>query len=112
MSLEEMLPLANRFGQALQCVNILRDRRRDADAGRIYIPDERFYPEMQRAGVLLESGEAYCRAVLPRRLRAACKLPLDLARQTLALVAEHPLGLRVKVPRHKVWISFAKAFLD
>jgi hypothetical protein len=67
---------------------------------------------MQRAGVLLESGEAYCRAVLPRRLRAACKLPLDLARQTLALVAEHPLGLRVKVPRHKVWISFAKAFLD
>jgi farnesyl-diphosphate farnesyltransferase len=112
MSLEEMLPLANRFGQALQYVNILRDRRRDADAGRVYIPDERFYPSMQQAAALLESGDAYCRAVLPRRLRAACKLPLDLARQTLALVAEHPLGLRLKVPRHKVWISFAKAFLE
>ncbi|MFM8364680.1 MAG: squalene/phytoene synthase family protein [Verrucomicrobiota bacterium] len=112
LPLEEMLPLANRFGQALQFVNILRDRRRDADAGRIYIPDERFYPAMQQAAALLESGDAYCRAVLPRRLRAACKLPLDLARQTLALVAEHPLGIRVKVPRHKVWVSFAKAFLD
>lgn len=112
MPLEEMLPLANRFGQALQYVNILRDRRRDADAGRVYIPDDRFYPAMQHAAALLESGDAYARAVLPRRLRAACKLPLDLARQTLALVAEHPLGLRVKVPRHKVWISFAKAFLD
>lgn len=110
--LEEMLPLANRFGQALQFVNILRDRRRDADAGRIYIPDERFYPAMQQAATLLESGDAYCRALIPRRLRAACKLPLDLARQTLALVAEHPLGLRVKVPRHKVWITFAKAFLE
>ncbi len=110
--LEEMLPLAKSFGQALQFVNILRDRRRDAEAGRVYIPDERFYPAMQQAAALLESGDAYGRAVLPRRLRAACKLPLDLARQTLALVAEHPLGLRVKVPRHKVWISFAKAFLD
>jgi len=110
LSLEEMLPLAARFGEALQYVNILRDRRRDADAGRIYIPDERFYPAMQHAASLLESGDAYCRAVLPRRLRAACKLPLDLARQTLALVAEHPLGLRVRVPRHRVWLAFGRAF--
>ena len=110
--LDEMLPLAKTFGQGLQMVNILRDRRRDADAGRIYIPDDRFYPEMQRASGLLEAGAQYAAAVKPRALRAACKLPLDLARQTLALVAEHPLGLRVKVPRHKVWLAFAKSFLN
>lgn len=110
--LEEMLPLARTFGQGLQMVNILRDRRRDADSGRIYIPDERFYPEMQRASELLKAGELYASAVTPRALRAACKLPLDLARQTLALVAEHPLGLRVKAPRHKVWLAFAKSFLN
>jgi farnesyl-diphosphate farnesyltransferase len=110
--LAEMLPLARTFGQGLQMVNILRDRRRDADLGRVYIPDERFYPEMQRASELLEAGRSYASAVKSRALRAACKLPLDLARQTLALVAEHPLGLRVKVPRHKVWLAFAKSFLD
>ena len=110
--LDEMLALAKTFGQGLQMVNILRDRRRDAEVGRIYIPDERFYPEMQHASELLEAGQEYASAVKSRALRAACKLPLDLARQTLALVAEHPLGLRVKVPRHKVWIAFAKSFLD
>jgi farnesyl-diphosphate farnesyltransferase len=110
--LDEMLTLARTFGQGLQMVNILRDRRRDADLGRVYIPDERFYPEMQRASELLEAGQSYASAVKSRALRAACKLPLDLARQTLALVAEHPLGLRVKVPRHKVWLAFAKSFLD
>ena len=110
--LDEMLALAKTFGQGLQMVNILRDRRRDADLGRVYIPDERFYPEMQRASKLLEAGQSYASAVKSRALRAACKLPLDLARQTLALVAEHPLGLRVKVPRYKVWIAFAKTFLN
>ena len=110
--LDEMLALAKTFGQGLQMVNILRDRRRDAEVGRIYIPDERFYPEMQHASELLEAGQEYASAVKSRALRAACRLPLDLARQTLALVAEHPLGLRVKVPRHKVWIAFAKSFLD
>lgn len=110
--LEEMLPLARSFGQALQFVNALRDRRADADAGRIYIPDDRFYPSMERAAELLNAGDEYCRSVNPRVARAACKLPLDLARQTLARVAEHPLGLRVKVPKHKVWLAFAKAFLD
>ncbi len=52
----------------------------------------------------------YAAAMRPRTLRAACLLPLDLARQTLDLVAAHPLGENIKVPRHKVWISFTKAF--
>jgi len=107
--LGEMLPLARRFGQALQLINILRDRRSDADAGRIYIPDERFYVEMQHVAELLQSAAEYTAAIQPRALRAACALPLDLANQTLALVAQHPLGTGVKVPRHKVWIAFLKA---
>jgi farnesyl-diphosphate farnesyltransferase len=107
--LEEMLPLARRFGQALQFINILRDRRSDADAGRIYIPDERFYVEMQHVTELLESAAAYTSAIQPRALRAACALPLDLANQTLALIAQHPLGVGVKVPRYKVWLAFVKA---
>ena len=108
--LEEMLPLARRFGQALQFINILRDRRSDADAGRIYIPDERFYVEMQHVSELLQSAAEYTAAIQPRSLRAACALPLDLANQTLALIAQHPLGVGIKVPRYKVWLALAKAF--
>lgn len=107
--LEEMLPLARRFGQALQFINILRDRRSDADAGRIYIPDERFYVEMQHVSELLQSAAEYTAAIQPRALRAACALPLDLANQTLALIAQHPLGVGVKVPRYKVWLALVKA---
>ena len=107
--LEEMLPLARRFGQALQFINILRDRRSDADAGRIYIPDERFYVEMQHVSELLQSAAEYTAAIQPRALRAACALPLDLANQTLALIAQHPLGVGVKGPRYKVWLALVKA---
>jgi len=110
-SLEELLPTARRFGQALQLVNILRDRRSDADIGRVYIPDQRFYAEMEHVGELLTAGDEYTSSVLPRMLRAASALPLDLARRTLALVAEHPLGARVKVPRYRVWIALIRAML-
>lgn len=108
--LEEMLPLARRYGQALQLINILRDRRSDADAGRIYIPDERFYIAMQHVAELLQSGTEYTAAIQPRALHAASALPLDLAKQTLALIAQHPLGAGVKVPRWQVWLAFVKAF--
>lgn len=110
-TLEELLPLACRFGQALQLVNILRDRRSDADMGRIYIPDPRFYAEMEHVSELLTAGDEYTASVLPRMLRVACSLPLDLARRTLARVAEHPLGERVKVPRYVVWFALIRAML-
>ena len=110
-SLDELLPTARRFGQALQLVNILRDRRSDADIGRVYIPDQRFYAEMEHVGELLTAGDEYTSSVLPRMLRAASALPLDLARRTLALVAEHPLGERVKVPRYIVWGALIRAIL-
>jgi hypothetical protein len=57
----------------------------------------------------LESAAEYTSAIQPRALRAACALPLDLANQTLALIAQHPLGVGVKVPRYKVWLAFLKA---
>lgn len=110
-TLEQLLPAARRFGQALQLVNILRDRRTDADMGRVYIPDQRFYAEMEHVGELLTAGDEYTASVLPRMLRAACLLPLYLARRTLALVAEHPLGERVKVPRYIVWGALIRAIL-
>lgn len=108
----DLLPLARRFGEALQLVNILRDRRRDADAGRVYIPDERFYKEMQRVREMLAAGDTYAASLRPRALRAASLLPLHLARQTLDLVAIHPLGENIRVSRHNVWIAFAKSFLS
>ena len=107
-SLEEMLPLAQRFGQGLQLVNILRDRRADAARGRVYIPDERFYAEMQNAAELLDAGREYAAGVVPRLMRSACLLPLELGRKTLALVAEHPLGENLKVPRLEVWGAFLR----
>ena len=110
-SLENLLPIARRFGQALQLVNILRDRRKDADHGRVYIPDERFYAEMEHVKELLSAGEEYKAAIRPRALRAACALPLDLAQRTLSLVACHPLGEHVKVPRLTVWLALIRAFL-
>ena len=105
---EEMLPLAQRFGQGLQLVNILRDRRADAARGRVYIPDERFYAEMQNAAELLDAGREYAAGVVPRLMRSACLLPLELGRKTLALVAEHPLGENLKVPRLEVWGAFLR----
>jgi farnesyl-diphosphate farnesyltransferase len=109
-TLDELLPVARRFGQALQMVNILRDRRSDAEIGRIYVPDQRFYIEMEHVKELLSSGDEYTAAIRPRTLRAACALPLDLARRTLELVANHPLGHGVKVPKYMVWIALVRAF--
>jgi len=111
-TLDELLPVARRFGQALQMVNILRDRRSDAEIGRIYVPDQRFYIEMEHVKELLSSGDEYTAAIRPRTLRAACALPLDLARRTLELVANHPLGHGVKVPKYMVWIALVRAFFQ
>ena len=64
---------------------------------------------MQNAAALLEAGREYAAAVAPRMLRAACLLPLELGTKTLAMVAEHPLGENLKVPRFAVWSAFFRA---
>ncbi len=109
-ALTDLVPLAGSFGAGLQMVNILRDRRADAELGRIYVPDERFYLAMQQTHELLNTAESYVRLVGHRVLRASCALPLDLARQTLALVSTHPLGQNIKVSRWRVYLALGRAF--
>lgn len=97
------------FGCGLQWVNILRDRHADAAAGRIYVTREDFPAAMEIARKNLMAGARYAEAVRPRRLRAACRLPLDLGIRTLDLVAANPQEPRVKTGRGFVWLSLARA---
>ena len=134
VALAELLPLARDFGKALQLVNILRDLPKDLRGGRCYLPrvelaeagirpDELLArPEpalpvaerwVRRALQLLESGGRYIDATRPMRLRMACYLPWDLARQTLDLIEATPPLLspvRVKVRRPEVYRTLVRGF--
>lgn len=109
---EKMRLLGKRFGQGLQLVNILGDRRADAAIGRVYVPPERFGAEMEAARQRLAAGGAYVSAIRPRRLRAACFLPLQLGRDTLDLIEKNPGSERVKVSRCRVWTVCLRALLQ
>jgi len=106
---DEMRALGIRFGQGLQLVNILRDRRADAVAGRVYVV--LFEAEMQHARGHLAAAAQYVSAIRPRRLRAACALPLILGRQTLDIIGRHPSAAGIKVSRRDVWIAFLRAIV-
>ncbi|TSA34852.1 MAG: hypothetical protein D4R65_05565 [Verrucomicrobiaceae bacterium] len=108
---DEMLRLGFSFGCGLQWINILRDRHADADAGRTY-----FYPELFPEVIAitrshLADGDRYSNAVRPRRLRAACRLPLELAAGTLRKIESSPSRRDIKVGRAFVWKSLAISFL-
>jgi len=81
---------ARHYGQALQLVNILRDRRMDAALGRCYVTaaDSARWTEQARAW--LADGAAYCAALRSGRLRYATTLPALLGERTLSLVAAQP----------------------
>lgn len=106
---DEMRVLGARFGQALQLVNILRDRQADALAARNYVAQ--FDLEMQHAREHLAAASQYVSAIRPRRLRAACALPLILGRQTLDLIGRYPHAAGLKVSRATVWLAFLRAIL-
>ena len=106
---EVMCGLGFDFGCGLQWVNILRDRHADAAAGRVYVTEENFPTAMQLARENLDAGARYASFVRPRRLRAACHLPLDIGRRTLDLVDADPQASRLKVGRGFVWLSLARA---
>ena len=110
-SREEMARLGVNFGKGLQLVNILRDRASDAHLGRVYVPSEAMPETLGLARLFLRDAETYVRALTQRRLRAACALPLLLARETLDLVERHPDAGRVKVSRVRVWMLFLKALV-
>jgi len=107
--LEAMCALGFEFGCGLQWVNILRDRHADAAAGRVYVADENFPAAMRAARAGLDAGIRYAAFVRPRRLRAACRLPLEIGVRTLDLVDANPAAPRLKVGRGFVWLSFARA---
>lgn len=109
--LELMRHRAVHYGQALQLVNIIRDRRMDAALGRVYLsePDVPRWTEQARAW--LDEGASYCAELRSGRLRYATLLPAILGWRTLALASQQAPGLLtpVKVPRHEVgrWLRRA-----
>lgn len=123
-SADALLPMARAYGTGLQLVNILRDLPRDLAAGRCYLPvadplDRRSLLESHsawqtKARAAVAQGLDYARSLRSRRLRAASALPALLANETLDLLtgADWPaLESRVKVPRHRVYLTLLRAWL-
>lgn len=102
--LEVMRRRGARYGQALQLVNVLRDRRMDAALGRVYVTDDEVPGWTARARAWLGEGAAYCRDLRSGRLRYATLLPALLGWRTLSLSSRQPPDLLTpaKVPRHEV----------
>jgi len=102
--LEVMRRRGSRYGQALQLVNILRDRRMDAALGRVYVTDDEVAHWTGQARAWLAEGAEYCADLRSGRLRYATLLPALLGWRTLALSGQQTPGLLtpVKVPRHEV----------
>lgn len=106
----EMSALGINFGKGLQLVNILRDRHADLEIGRVYVPGERLAETLALARRHLDDAARYVAAVKGFRLRAACVLPLLLARETLDLVERFPDATRVKVSRGRLWVLLVRSF--
>ena len=101
---EIMRARARHYGQALQLVNILRDRGMDAALGRVYLTEADVDRWRQQAWTWLGEGADYCAALRSGRLRYATLLPALLGWRTLSLVASQPPGFLtpLKVPRHEL----------
>ncbi|MBU3665037.1 MAG: hypothetical protein FGM15_04055 [Chthoniobacterales bacterium] len=102
--LPSMRDRARSYGEALQLVNILRDRRMDAALGRVYLENRDVPRAMETARTGLAAGGDYCAALRSGRLRYALLLPALLGLRTLALLGDRgddTLAPR-KVPRREV----------
>jgi farnesyl-diphosphate farnesyltransferase len=108
-SSEEMLVMGVSYGKGLQLVNILRDRHKDSQLGRVYVKDGELSVVLGEARQHLNSAKAYIHAIRPWRLRSATALPYHLAIDTLALVEASPDADSVKIPRNKMWRYVAAA---
>jgi farnesyl-diphosphate farnesyltransferase len=84
---------ARHYGQALQLVNILRDRAMDAALGRVYVTASDAPRWTAQAREWLGEGADYCAALRSGRLRYATLLPALLGWRTLAAVEAHPAGM-------------------
>ncbi len=101
---EMMRTRARHYGQALQLVNILRDRHMDAALDRVYVRPEDIPRWTEQARAWLREGAEYCAALRSGRLRYATLLPALLGWRTLALAAAQPPSMLTpaKVPRTEV----------
>jgi farnesyl-diphosphate farnesyltransferase len=102
---------ACRYGQALQLVNILRDRQMDDALGRVYVPAGQVAQTEARAREGLVEGASYCGALRSGRLRYATLLPFLLGGRTLSLVSAQQdfMITPAKVPRAELrrWMQRA-----
>jgi farnesyl-diphosphate farnesyltransferase len=101
---DAMRSRARHYGQALQLVNIIRDRNMDHALGRIYLPSDDVPRAARQARDWLGEGAEYCAALRSGRLRYATLLPALLGFRTLNLCAAQESGdlTPVKVPRAEV----------
>ena len=101
---EKMRAHARRYGQALQLVNIIRDRRMDAALGRVYVSEREVPRRAAQAREWLAESVPYCAALRSGRLRYATLLPALLGWRTLALETSRVPGVLTpaKVPRSEV----------
>jgi farnesyl-diphosphate farnesyltransferase len=95
---------ARHYGQGLQLVNILRDRRMDAALGRVYVPPREAGSWTEQARRWLQDGADYCAALRSGRLRYATLLPALLGWRTLLLTEAQPASVitPAKVPRREL----------
>lgn len=120
----QLLELGASFGKGLQLVNILRDVAADLATGRCYLPladphDKREWLEShlrwtERAREWVGAGFCYARTLRSRRLQAATVLPAMLAMETLDRLHSaswDDLQRRVKIPRARVYLALARAFM-
>lgn len=97
---EALVPDGVAYGRGLQLVNILRDRRGDAEMGRVYAPDERFEQIKAAARAGLEAGLRWVGTVNNGRVRFACLPPARIGLETLEKI--HVDSGPVKIPRDAV----------
>lgn len=95
---------ARHYGQGLQLVNILRDRRMDAALGRVYVRPGEIGAWTEQARRWLQDGADYCAALRSGRLRYATLLPALLGWRTLLLTEAQPASVitPAKVPRREL----------
>jgi len=105
---EVMRRRARHYGQALQLVNILRDRRMDNALGRSYVTAANAARWTDQARAWLSDGADYCAALRSGRLRFATVLPALLGERTLSLVATQPADsltpAKVSRPELRRWM--------
>jgi len=95
------------FGEALQLVNILKDSGDDAICGRAYLPPNVPRDQIHQLAIdRLQDAEIYVQTLreIPASpgMIAFCDAPMQLAKRTLEVVAEHGPGS--KIPREETFV--------